>query len=112
MPQGMNFVAGTMLLFMEEEDAFWALVAVVEDLLPGYFAMDLIAPQVDQAVFKHLVRAGCAVWPACIARLLEGHACACSIGGALLHAPAWARAQICVLEEDHSGCCSPDAEGL
>ena len=54
--QGMNFVAGTMLLFMDEEDAFWALAAVVEDLLPGYFAMDLIAPQVDQAVFKHLVR--------------------------------------------------------
>lgn len=52
----MNFVAGAMLLFMEEEDAFWALAAVVEDLLPGYFAMDLIAPQVDQAVFKHLVR--------------------------------------------------------
>ncbi len=54
--QGMNFIAGAMLLFMEEEDAFWALVHVVEDLLPGYFNMDLIAPQVDQAVFKHLVR--------------------------------------------------------
>lgn len=54
--QGMNFVAGAMLLFMGEEDAFWCLCAIVEDLLPGYFALDLIAPQVDQLVFKHLVR--------------------------------------------------------
>ena len=52
----MNFIAGVMLLFMEEEDAFWALTAVVEDVLPGYFALDLIMPQVDQLVFKHLVR--------------------------------------------------------
>jgi Rab-GTPase-TBC domain len=27
--QGMNFVAGCLLLFMEEEDAFWALCVIV-----------------------------------------------------------------------------------
>jgi hypothetical protein len=53
----MNFIAGALLLFMGEEDTFWALTVVVEDLLPGYFAIDLVAAQVDQLVFKHLVRA-------------------------------------------------------
>ena len=43
------------MLFMGEEDAFWAVTVVVEDLLPGYFALDLVAAQVDQLVFKHMV---------------------------------------------------------
>ena len=96
--QGMNFVAGTMLLFMEEEDAFWALAAVVEDLLPGYFAMDLIAPQVDQAVFKHLVRgSGCQRVGAtrlCLHCLREAMCeLACHTAGPLRQAPTWAGAQ-------------------
>ncbi|KAK9810304.1 hypothetical protein WJX72_008307 [[Myrmecia] bisecta] len=53
--QGMNFVAGCLLLFMDEEDAFWCLTVIVEDLLPGYFSMAMVAPQVDQLVFKHMV---------------------------------------------------------
>lgn len=53
--QGMNFIAGAFMLFMGEEDAFWAVTVVVEDLLPGYFALDLVAAQVDQLVFKHMV---------------------------------------------------------
>jgi hypothetical protein len=44
--QGMNFIAGCLLLFMDEEDAFWALASVVEDLLPGYFSLAMVAPQV------------------------------------------------------------------
>ncbi|KAK9834030.1 hypothetical protein WJX81_004746 [Elliptochloris bilobata] len=55
--QGMNFVAGCLLLFMDEKDAFWSLVVLVEDLLPGYFSLQMLAPQVDQLVFKHLVEA-------------------------------------------------------
>lgn len=43
----MNFIAGCLLLFLDEEDAFWALAAVVEDLLPGYFSLDMVAPQVS-----------------------------------------------------------------
>ena len=54
--QGMNFIAGALLLFMDEEVVFWALATIVEDLLPGYFAQDLVAAQVDQLVFKHMVR--------------------------------------------------------
>jgi hypothetical protein len=42
----MNFIAGCLLLFMDEEDAFWALASVVEDLLPGYFSLAMVAPQV------------------------------------------------------------------
>ena len=44
--QGMNFVAGCLLLFMDEEDAFWSLAVIVEDLLPGYFSLQMLAPQV------------------------------------------------------------------
>ena len=32
--QSLNFVAGMMLLFLSEEEAFWLLVTVVEKLLP------------------------------------------------------------------------------
>ncbi len=42
----MNFVAGSLLLFMDEEDAFWSLAVIVEDLLPGYFSLQMLAPQV------------------------------------------------------------------
>lgn len=44
--QGMNFVAGCLLLFMDEQDAFWSLAVIVEDLLPGYFSLQMLAPQV------------------------------------------------------------------
>lgn len=36
--QGMNFVAGLLLMFMDEEDAFYCLSVIVEDILPGYFS--------------------------------------------------------------------------
>lgn len=48
--QGMNFVAACLMLFMGEEEAFWCLVSVVEDLLPGYFHTRMVAPQVWQGI--------------------------------------------------------------
>lgn len=45
--QGMNFIAGALLLFMDEEDAFWSLAIIAEDLLPGYFSLIMVAPQVS-----------------------------------------------------------------
>lgn len=42
----MNFIAGCLLLFMDEEDAFWCLAIIAEDLLPGYFSLIMVAPQV------------------------------------------------------------------
>lgn len=44
--QGLNFVAGVLLMFMEEEDAFYCLCTVVEDILPGHYATDMLATQV------------------------------------------------------------------
>lgn len=43
----MNFVAACLLLFMDEEDAFWALAVIIEDLLPGYFSTAMVEPQVS-----------------------------------------------------------------
>ena len=51
----MNFVAGCLLLFMDEEDAFWCLTTIIEDLLPGYFSTTMVAPQV-QIPGLHLCR--------------------------------------------------------
>lgn len=44
--QSLNFVGGLMLLFMEEEDAFWLLLTVIETLLPKVKeAISIIIPQ-------------------------------------------------------------------
>lgn len=43
----MNFVAGYLLLFMHEEDAFWTLDAIVEDILPNYYDTHLGGLQVQ-----------------------------------------------------------------
>lgn len=45
--QGLNFLAAALMLFMGEEDAFWSLCAVVEDLLgSAYFDERMVLPQV------------------------------------------------------------------
>ena len=31
---------------MDEEDTFWCLAIIVEELLPGYFSMAMVEPQV------------------------------------------------------------------
>ncbi|XP_023328213.1 TBC1 domain family member 2B-like [Eurytemora carolleeae] len=41
---------------MNEEDAFWCLVYIVEQLMPPqFYCKQLVGAQVDQAVFKELV---------------------------------------------------------
>jgi len=35
---GMNFLAGFLLGWMDEERCFWTLCNLVEDLLPAYFS--------------------------------------------------------------------------
>eukprot|EP01035_Chromulina_nebulosa_P018191 gene18191-23852_t len=55
--QSLNFVGGMMLLFMEEEDAFWLLLTVVETLLPkDYYTRTMIGTYTDQYVLNHLVK--------------------------------------------------------
>lgn len=54
--QGFNRIAAISLLFMNEEDAFWCLVYIVEQLMPPqYYSKQLVGAQVDQGVFKELV---------------------------------------------------------
>jgi hypothetical protein len=47
----MGMIVGSLLLLMEEEDAFWMMVAIVEDFLPAsYYSPSLIGVQADQMV--------------------------------------------------------------
>ena len=40
-------IAASLLLFMEEEDTFWMMCAIIEDLLPAsYYSSTLIGIQV------------------------------------------------------------------
>nr|XP_020664641.1 TBC1 domain family member 2A [Pogona vitticeps] len=52
--QGLNRLAAIALLVLEdEENAFWCLVHIVENLMPpDYYSNTLIGSQVDQRVFK------------------------------------------------------------
>lgn len=46
MSQGLNFLAATLMLWMPEEDAFWCLCAVIEDILGcSYFDERMVLPQ-------------------------------------------------------------------
>ena len=50
--QGLNRLAAIALLFLEEEDAFWCLVAVVLHLLPpDYYNKTLLGSQTDQVCY-------------------------------------------------------------
>lgn len=49
-------VAACLLLFLEEEDTFWMMCAIIEDLLPAsYFSTTLLGVQTDQRVLRHLL---------------------------------------------------------
>lgn len=52
----MNFFAGILLLMMPEENAFWALVGIIDEYFDGCYSQEMIESQVDQLVFEELVR--------------------------------------------------------
>ncbi|XP_072014560.1 TBC1 domain family member 2B-like [Amphiura filiformis] len=54
--QGLNRLAAIALLYLEEEDAFWCMVCIVQYIMPaGYYSTTLIGSQTDQRVFKDLL---------------------------------------------------------
>nr|KAF6411937.1 TBC1 domain family member 2B [Rousettus aegyptiacus] len=54
--QGLNRLVAVALLYLEQEDAFWCLVAIVEGFMPrDYYTKTLLGSQVDQRVFRDLV---------------------------------------------------------
>ncbi|OQS06072.1 hypothetical protein THRCLA_01868 [Thraustotheca clavata] len=53
--QSMNFLAAVLLVYMGEEEAFWVLACIIEDLVPEYHTKSMLGSRVDQYVFQALV---------------------------------------------------------
>ncbi|GFH32092.1 RabGAP/TBC protein [Haematococcus lacustris] len=47
--QGTNYIAAVLMMFLSEEDTFYCLAAVVEEVMTGYYALDMQAAQVSEA---------------------------------------------------------------
>lgn len=53
--QGMGMLAGTLLMQMPPEDAFWCLVRLLEEQLDGFFDSGLTAVQVHASILHGLI---------------------------------------------------------
>jgi hypothetical protein len=53
--QGMNFVAGALLLFFDDRDSFYAMGYIVDDLLPFYYNDGMLGLRADTIVFSQLL---------------------------------------------------------
>ncbi|PRP76044.1 hypothetical protein PROFUN_01760 [Planoprotostelium fungivorum] len=54
--QSMNFIAAALLFFLPEEQAFWLMKIMIDDMLPRhYYSQSMIGLLVDQRVFKYLL---------------------------------------------------------
>lgn len=58
--QSLNFIVGLLLLFFPEEEAFWMLVVITEDLLPvGMYSKSLSGALTEMSVFRSIVKKKC-----------------------------------------------------
>eukprot|EP00794_Sanderia_malayensis_P008950 gene8950-9904_t len=54
--QGVGMIVSSLLLFQSEEDTFWMMVTIIDDLLPeSYFSATLLGVQADQRVLRQLI---------------------------------------------------------
>ncbi|GLE09170.1 hypothetical protein PINS_up020761 [Pythium insidiosum] len=53
--QSMNFLGAVLLQHLEEEEAFWVLVAMLEDLLPQFHSHSMLGSRAELRVFTDLV---------------------------------------------------------
>ena len=54
--QSMNILAGWLLITLgSEENAFWILCAIAENVCPSYYTQNMIGCQIDMRIFKELL---------------------------------------------------------
>ncbi|KAI7901275.1 rab-GTPase-TBC domain-containing protein [Cokeromyces recurvatus] len=53
--QAMNIVTSAILIYMSEEQAFFTLGILCDDLLPGYYSTSMYGALLDQIIFEHLL---------------------------------------------------------
>jgi hypothetical protein len=46
--QGMNFIAGRLLQYLNEEETFWALCQIIETMLPPDYYSNMVGVLIDQ----------------------------------------------------------------
>ena len=55
--QSMNFIAALLLYHLSEENTFWVLASLLEDILPrDYYSSSMVGARVDQQVFQSCIQ--------------------------------------------------------
>ncbi len=54
--QGLNFIAATLLRFLEEEETFWTLTMLIECILPIDYYSVMVGVLLDQKIFQYYIK--------------------------------------------------------